>query len=174
MPTIQLICPFCNANITGDTSNTEIVCSHCGKTITFGQNEVDDTNDTPIEAAPAPEPDPELISKYNSELDKWKQTCIKYSVVKAILSVVAWAGFFADSRKDTLFFMLILCLLCISVLMFIILPMILASKCPDGSNIPNANIKKPNKFKIKLEYYLLYFFISVVCYFVGALFLLTK
>lgn len=174
MPTIQLICPFCHANITGDTSNTEIVCNYCGKAITFGQNEVDDTNDAPIEAAPAPEPDPELISKYNSELDKWKQTSIKFSVIKAILSLVGWGGFFADSKKDTLFFMVILCLLCISVLMFIILPMILASKYPDGSNIPNANIKKPSKFKIKLEFYLLYFFISVVCFFVGALFLLTK
>ena len=174
MPLIQLICPFCNAAITADTSNTEIVCNYCGKAITFGQNEVDDTNDTPIEAAPAPEPDPELINKYNSELDKWKQNCIKFSVINTILSLVGWAGFFIDTESTHIPFIAILFVLFVSLLMFLTLPLFFASKYPDGSDIPNANIKKPSKFKIKLEYYLLYFFISVVCFFVGALFLLTK
>ncbi|MBP7186020.1 MAG: TFIIB-type zinc ribbon-containing protein [Ruminococcus sp.] len=172
MALIQLICPFCNATITADTSNTEIVCSYCGKSITFGQSKVDDTNGRPLEVAPVP--DRELISNYNSELNKWKRNCTIFTVVKAILSFVVWAGFFIDSESTTLPFTVLLFLFFVSSLMFLMLPLFFASKYPDGSNIPNANIKKPSKFKIKLEFYLLYFFISVVCFFVGALFLLRE
>ena len=171
MPTIQLICPFCNATITADTSNPKIVCNYCGKAITFGQNNIDDTNGIPQEVAPVP--DSELMGNYNSELSKWKHNCIIFTVVKTILSFVVWAGFFIDSESTTLPFTALLFLFFVSSLIFLTLPLFFASKHPDGSNIPNANIKQPSKFKIALEFYLLYFFISVVCFFVGALFLLN-
>ncbi len=172
MALIQLICPFCNAAITADTSNTEIICKYCGKAIIFGQNNVEDTSDSPQEVTPVP--DRELMDNYNSELNKWKQNCIILTVVKAILSFVVWAGFFIDPESTHIPFTALLFVFFVSLIMFLTLPLFFASKYPDGSDIPNANIKKPSKGKIALEFYLLYFFISVVCFFVGALCLLRE
>ena len=168
MASIQLICPFCNATIMTDTSNTEIVCNYCGKVITFGQNSVDNTNGRPQEVAPVP--NRELMNQYNSELSRWKQNCIIFTVIKAILSLLGWSTFFTRSED----YFLPLVSFIVSFLMFLTLPLFFASKYPDGSNIPNANIKKTSKFKIALEFYLLYFFISVVCFFVGGLWLLRE
>ena len=167
MESIQLICPFCNATIMADTSNTEIVCNYCGKAITFGQNKIDDANGLPQEHVPAP--DPELIAEHKEKEKKWKQNCIIFSVIKAILSLSVWLIVF--SRFNMVFFTLAFIA---SLTMFILLPLKLASMQPDGSDIPNANIKKPSKFKLSLEIYILYFFISVISFFIGALLLINE
>lgn len=164
MASIQVICPFCGATIAADTNNPEMICNYCGKSIIFGQNNANDPY------AQQQAPDPQLIKEYNEKLAKWKQNSIIFSIFKAALSLLGWICLFATPDYPVTAFSG----LAVSLILFIVLPLIIASKYPDGSNIPNANIKRTSKVKIAIEFYLLYFFISVVCFFIGAIMLLRN
>lgn len=164
MASIQIICPFCNAVITADTADPKIICNYCGKSITFGQNDANEPS------AQQQAPDPQQMKEYNEKLAKWKQNSTIFSIFKAALSLIAWVCFFATDDYPASAFLGLF----VSLVLFIILPLTIASKYPDGSDIPNANIKRTSKAKIMIEFYLLYFFISVVCFFIGGLMLLRK
>ena len=155
MANIQITCPSCNASIDGDTSQSEFTCRYCGKTVSFGKSD----------AELQPKPDPAVMAQYSADMKKWKTLSAVIAVLKTVFSLGGWITFFMNNK----FIMLSLALLGIAALLLFAGPPVIASNIPDGSTIPNSNISPPKKAKTGIEFFLLFLFIAIVCFFIGAI-----
>ncbi|MCR5601425.1 MAG: hypothetical protein K6G33_11880 [Ruminococcus sp.] len=160
MSNIRITCPSCNAIVDGDTSQTEFTCRYCGNMICFGK----------ADAELQPQPDPVIMERYNADMMKWKNQSILIGIIKTVLSLGGWITFFMPHK----FLILSVTLLFLAALLLFVGPLVIARNIPNGSTIPNGNIEPPKKLKTGIEFFLLFLFIAIVCFFIGAIFLLFQ
>jgi magnesium-transporting ATPase (P-type) len=118
-------CPYCDYIFSIDESAEECFCQSCGKKLRIDNGTVTADSDE--------------MEKYNKSLKSWNITSFAIGLILLICNII-----FAISGS-------MLCLF-VSVAFSIFGPVAIALTEPDGSNIKNSDLRKPNRVITWLKY----------------------
>lgn len=138
-------CPDCNYEFSIDESTTQCFCQKCGKVLRI-ENEVITTGLSKIE-------------KYNKSLKSWKKTSFVIALITLICDIVV----LTSDIDISVFFLFI------GIAFGIFGPVAIAITEPDGSNIKNSGLRKPNRVINWLKYLLVFLLLGVIAFSVSTI-----
>lgn len=155
MGKIQTKCIYCGYEFEADEFMTECYCQSCGQKlriengVALVNTDADDRSAVFIENP---------IKNYNTELQKWKKSVAFSTAIKAVVSFTGWICMFTSKTTLGIF------LTFISIMLLLAGPAAIASKEPNGSLIPNSEIKAPKKGRTALKYYAIFLLIGLMAF----------